>query len=70
MARALTEQERKTFEAIREAGNAALVQASFEGEDTAVIAFVNEDGDDYLITPVAVMLTDSMFASLSDPTED
>jgi hypothetical protein len=70
MARKLTAKERELFEAIREASNIALVQVSYAGEETAAIAVVNEDGGDYVVTPVALMVTDAMFARITDPTTD
>jgi hypothetical protein len=70
MARPLTDRESKVFDAITGASNIALVQCKFDGEETAVIAVVNEDGDDYVITPLAVLLTESMFGKLTDPMEE
>jgi hypothetical protein len=70
--RPLTEAERELFEAIRNPGydNFALVQTAFAGEDTAVIATVNDSDDGYIVTPVAVLLTDDMFSQLADPMEE
>jgi hypothetical protein len=67
MPRALTDQEREVFDAIREAGNIALVQTSFDGEETAVLAAVTEDGNYVDITPLAVLITAAILARLAPP---
>jgi hypothetical protein len=68
MARAVTPTERQHFDAIRGASNMALVQTQFRGEETAVIAAVTREGDDYIVTPLAVLLTEDMTKDLADPT--
>jgi hypothetical protein len=67
MARALTPTEREHFDAIRGASNMALVQTQFRGEETAVVTAVTRDGDDYIVTPLAVLLTEDMTKDLVDP---
>ena len=70
MSRPLTSQERETFHAIQDASNIALIQTKFDGEDTAVIVAINEEGGEFLVTPLAVLVTDAVMARLSDPTSD
>lgn len=71
MPRALTQEETETFEAIREAGNVALIQVTYRGEETSAIAFITEDGEgDYFMVPVAILTTEAMFADIEPPTSD
>lgn len=65
----LTDEQKEVFEAIKGAANIALVSTTFNGEPTAAIAAVTMDGEDYVITPLAVLVTDSMMANLTDPSE-
>ena len=68
--RALTDREKADFYAIQEASNIALVQTMFGDEETAVICAVNRDGSgEYVFTPLAVLVTESILAQLKDPTE-
>jgi hypothetical protein len=66
---AITEAQRETFEAIRdpEYRNLALVSTALDGNPTAAIAAINRDGDEYLISPLAVLITDAVFDRMSDP---
>ena len=72
MARPITDNEREIFEAIQDAPNIALVQTTFDGEDTAVIAAISEDPatGGYRVAPLAVLVTDAIMARLADPTDD
>lgn len=67
MARPLTENEKDIFHAIQDAPNIALVQTAFDGEDTAVIAAINEHEGEVIVTPLAVLVTDAIMARLADP---
>ena len=70
MARPLTSEETEIFDAIREAPNITLIQTKFDGEETAVIAAINRDGEEYQIAPLAVLVTDAIMARLTDPTTE
>ena len=68
----ITDEQRVTFEAIRnpEYTNFAIVSSVLDGEPVACIAALidAEDGtDDTWIHPVAVIVTDAIFARLTDP---
>lgn len=67
----ITAEHRRAFDALASGqySNFALVSTTFEGEPTAAIAVVTEDGDEFVITPIAVFLTGDMFARLTDPGE-
>jgi len=65
MSRPLTDQEARTFKAIQRAPNVALVQVTFDGTETAVIATITEDSGGYAIHPLAVLLTDEMLSRLA-----
>jgi hypothetical protein len=71
MATNITPEHRRLFDALigGECGNFALISTTFDGEPTAAIAAVTRDGADYVISPVAVLLTDSMFDRMTDPSE-
>ena len=68
----ITEEHKRLFEALTsgEYDNFALVHTTFDGEPTAAIATVNEDGDGYILTPVLVFVTGAMFGRLTDPGVD
>lgn len=68
----LTEEETEVFEAIRDEkyDNFALVRSHLDGEDVAVIATVNGDDDDVIITPLAVLVTDKIMDRLVDPSRE
>lgn len=68
---AITDEQRTQFEALRDPSyeNFALVSTAFDGEPTVVIAAVTMDGDESLLTPLYVQVTDAMFARLSSPDE-
>lgn len=73
MGRPITDKERATFDAIREAPNMALVQTAFDGIETAIIACLvpSEDGSgDTEMHPVAVLVTEDMFDRITPPSED
>jgi hypothetical protein len=72
MPRALTDNELDIFNAIRDASNMALIQVTYRGEETAAIAAVNADGitGDYIITPLAILVTSAMMDQTQDPTGD
>jgi hypothetical protein len=63
--RPLTDQEQNTFNAIQEAPNMALVQVTFDGQEAAVIAAITVDRGEYVISPLAVLLTDDMLSRLA-----
>lgn len=65
--RPLTDAEREVFSAIRDAGNIALVQTAFNGEETAVIAAINDHEGDKIITPLAVLVTPAVAGLLTPP---
>ena len=69
MARPLTDDEQNIFAAIQNAPNIALVQTTFDGEDTAVIAAINDDEatGGFIVTPLAVLVTDAIMTRLADP---
>jgi hypothetical protein len=67
VSRPLTDDEREIFDAVQNAGNIALVQTQFDGEETAVIAAVYEDGDERIMEPLAVLVTDAIMARLMNP---
>ena len=50
--------ERRLFHTLRdpEYSNFALLQAEFEGKRAAFIVAINRKGDDYFISPLAVLL--------------
>lgn len=70
MSRALTNHEKEVFSAIQEAPNIALVQTMFGDEETAAICAVVEADGGYVVTPLAVLVTESIMAQLKDPTEE
>jgi hypothetical protein len=70
MSRPLTEGERRTFEAIRQADikEVCLVQTVFNGEETAVICLLELQGEDNVrLFPVAVLVTPAMFDQVTPP---
>lgn len=70
--RPLTDYEKDTFSFIQHAHgeDIALVQTAFDGEPTAVIAAVSRDGESYVLSPLAVLVTPGMLPRLTDPTQD
>lgn len=47
----------------------ALVASALDGEPVTVIAAITESDGTVYVTPLAIMLEDSMFERLSDPQE-
>lgn len=72
MATNITEAHRDVFNALTsgEYDNFALVSTIFDGEPTATIATVTLDEGEYLVTPVAVLVTPAMFDRLTGPDHD
>jgi len=72
VSRELTEDERMLFTMLRSDSNVALVQTAFDGEETAILVFLEdrEDSDSVRVYPVAVLITEAMFGRLDPPLED
>lgn len=64
----ITEQHKESFAALRdpEYCNFALFSCFFDGEPTACIVAVNQDGAEYNIAPMFVAVTPAMLAKLTD----
>jgi hypothetical protein len=71
MPRPLTGEETETFTAIQGASNIALIQTTFDGQDTAVIAsIVQDENNGGMVYPLAVLLTPEMMDKLADPFDE
>jgi len=59
----LNANERKLFNALRdpEYSNFTLLQAEFEGRRATFIVGVTREGDDYLLSPLAVLLNRRLY---------
>jgi len=66
----LTDEENKVFEGVREAENMLLIRSRLDGEDVAVIAAYEENEDEFLLQPLAVLVTDGIMSRLEDPSRD
>lgn len=50
--------------------NYALASTELSGVETAVIVSVDMDGDEYVLTPVAVLVNDDIMEMLTRPDKD
>ena len=68
----VSEKSKEVFEALRdpEYGNFALVSTEIEGIETDCTSAITREGDEYLITPLAVMVNDVLFPKLANPGGD
>lgn len=53
----LTDEEKEIFSHLRTDPNVALLQGSFRGERRSFVCFSYKDGDNYYLSPVAMLLT-------------
>jgi len=62
MATNITAAHRKAFEALRDGSftNFAIFSCSVDGKPAAAIASINQEGGDYLVTPLFVSITEAM----------
>ena len=72
--RAVSTYEKDILAVIQGHPGVALVSTEFEGNDATVIAVITSDGDDSIVTPVALLIDaeDSLgiFDRLADPEKD
>lgn len=68
----ITEAHRSLFNALTSGkyDNFALVSTTFDGEPTAAIATVTFDNGEYLVVPVAVVVTEAMFSRMTGPGDE
>lgn len=68
---ALREDDKTNFEALLSGHHdVCLVESELNGESVAVLCIVNwSDGEEVIMTPLAMMLTDKMIEQLPDPYE-
>lgn len=68
---ALTDEEQNTFRQIKRAfksGQLALMRVSHDGKPRAVLAIIDQDGQDTVdVFPVAMLIDDDLFAQVSTP---
>lgn len=50
--------------------NLAVVSTAIDGVSCDAIASINTDGGGYIITPLAIIVNEEVFARLSNPGED
>ena len=64
----ITDEHREAFEALRDPSfkNFALFSCEVGDEPTSAIVSVNEDGDDYVITPIFVAVTPKILGVIKD----
>lgn len=64
--RSLNQTERDLFDLIISGGhpNLALVSTECNGVETGCISWVEKDGEEYLIRPLAVLVNDEIFATM------
>lgn len=65
----ISDDQRETFDALTSGDftNFALISTLFDGEPTVAIAAIVEEGGTYIIQPLYVAVTDTMFDRLTDP---
>lgn len=68
---AFTTEQREMFSAIVNGANVGLVPTKLDGEPTAVIVLIHDNGNGTTdVEPLAVLVTDAMFERLERPDLD
>lgn len=64
--RALTEEEKNTFDLITGADcpQLALISTELDGIETSCISLVSQDGQEFMIQPLAVIVNNEIFSKL------
>lgn len=67
--RAINQAEKALFTMLTASGNAnlALMSTECQGVETACICYVQPNGDEFEIIPLAVLVNDGIFAMLTAP---
>jgi hypothetical protein len=67
--RAINQHEKQLFDCIRQPNgdHLALVSTELNGIETACISWIEPDGKDYAIQPLAVLVNDDLFPLLKNP---
>jgi hypothetical protein len=65
----VSEEDRARFAEIQEGEGLALLSVTFDGEPTSAIVSISqvEEGGDYFLAPLAILVTPAMVERIRDP---